>query len=248
MSDSPSCSSRLETEVALLEAMYPGQTSFDSQSREFAYYSDGAVCLCLRLPAAYPEAGFPDVILAADATKNDLRAQTTTAVRELRLAEGDEALDAILAAFQQIVQATTPDQEVAPAGQSPSTLHSPQKSKTVIIWLHHLLNTNKRKLALSPPTSSPTVRGLTKPGYPGVLVFSSPASAVSDHVSTLRAQNWQAFQVRYEDDQAWLFAHDVGVIEVESMSDMVKGLGDLPKGIKNGDKQKAEFLKAVGIK
>jgi hypothetical protein len=118
-------------------------------------------------------------------------------------------------------------------------------SKTVIVWLHHLLNTNKRKLALSPPPSATPVSGCTKPGYPGILIYSGPASAVLEHINTLKAQNWQAFQVRYEEEELWTFSHGHGVKEMESMSDIVKSVG-IEDHV--GKKQKEEFLKAVGIK
>lgn len=138
--------------------MYPGQTTFDSQSREFAY-SDGAVCLCLRLPAAYPEAGFPDVILAADGTKSDLRAQTTTAVRELRLAEDD-------AKWSKLKLPRRIKKPLQPANQRPLTTLPQKSNKTVIIY------TNKRKLALCPAhliPSCPWSHQARLPGNPGLL-------------------------------------------------------------------------------
>ncbi|KAJ4373835.1 hypothetical protein N0V83_002574 [Neocucurbitaria cava] len=236
--------SRLETELELLEAMYPDQTSYSTKSREFRF-SDATASLTLRLPETYPEAGLPDVISATDAAKTDVRNQGRSAVKELGLVDGEEALDAIIAAFQQVLESNATQQSAqlssAKHNTSGATHH---EDKTVIIWLHHLLNTNKRKLALSPPPSSPPVSGLTKPGYPGILIFSGPLSVVNEHVNTLKAQNWQAFQVRYEEDEMWHFAHGVGVREVETMAEVVKGI----QAEEQGKKQKEEFLKAVGIK
>jgi hypothetical protein len=111
--------------------------------------------------------------------------------------------------------------------------------------LHHLLNTNKRKIALSPPPVTPPVCGLTKPGYPGVLVYSGPSVAVTQHVNNLKAKNWKAFQVRYEEEKLWHFAHGVGVKEMESMSEVVKGVETEDV---TGKIQKEELLKAIGIK
>ncbi|KAH7381623.1 hypothetical protein BKA66DRAFT_120488 [Pyrenochaeta sp. MPI-SDFR-AT-0127] len=236
---------RLEMEMELLEAMFPDQTTLNIKSREFRF-SDGTASLLLRLPQGYPATGFPDVIFATDTAKNDLRAHIRAAVKELGLAEGDEALDAIIAAFQQTLKANQSSQE--PRTNAIGDTTTKCKSKTVIVWLHHLLNTNKRKLALSPTNLS----GLTKPGYPGILIFSGSHSAVTEHVNTLKAQNWQAFQVRYDEDELWSFAHGLGVKEVESMSEIVKGVGDLSGDEKSekekGEEQKKEFLKAVGIK
>jgi hypothetical protein len=236
---------RLETELELLEAMYPDQTHYSPKSRELKF-SDSYASLLLRLPESYPEAGLPDVISATDAAKNDLRTRIRSAVKELALAEGDEALDAIIAAFQQSLE-SVPSQSGPAKDNGPATLAQANinSSKTVIVWLHHLLNTNKRKLTLSPPPSNRPVSGLTKPGYPGILLYSGPSSAVTEHVNTLKAQNWQAFQVRYEEEELWHFAHGTGVKEMESMSEIVKGV-EVEDGI--GKKQKEELLKAIGIK
>jgi hypothetical protein len=234
---------RLETELELLEAMYPDQTHYSPQSREFKF-SDSHASLLLRLPESYPEAGLPDVISATDAAKNDLRRRVKSAVKELGLAEGEEALDALIAAFQQILD-SAPTQSNPAEQPTASTRDNTNTSKTVIVWLHHLLNTNKRKLALSPPPSTPPVSGLTKPGYPGILIYSGPSSSVTEHVNTLKAQNWAAFQVRYEEGELWQFAHGTGVKEMESMSEVVKGV-EVEDGTRK--RQKEEFLKAAGIK
>jgi hypothetical protein len=227
--------SRLENEIELLEAMYPEQASYDSKARELKFTQDGAL-LHLRLPEVYPDSGLPDVIAASDASRSDVRANTKAAVRELGLVEGEESLDAIIAAFQQVLEASNTTQNFT-VGSNSNTTSKSDGSKTVIIWLHHLLALTKRKLALSPTTLS----GITKPGYPGVMIFSGPASAVTEHVNTLKAENWQAFQVRFEEEVLWRFAHGKGVKEVETMADVVKSI-EVEKG------QKEEFLKAVGIK
>ena len=230
--------SRLEMELELLEAMYPDQTQYSIKSREFKFTQDSS-SLVLRLPESYPDAGLPDIISATDASKNDVRNQIKTVVKELNLVDGEEALDAIIAAYQQILETNT-TRHNAQSDPTPSTLQASSASKTVIIWLHHLLNTNKRKLALSPTSLS----GLTKPGYPGILVYSGPSSAVAEHVTTLKAQNWQAFNVRYEEEEPWTFIHGQGVREVETMAEVVKGV----EAGKRATLQKEEFLKAVGIK
>ncbi|CAN9182070.1 unnamed protein product [Alternaria alternata] len=232
---------RLETELELLEAMYPNQTHYGPKSRELKFSHDNHASLLLRLPESYPELGLPDIISATDAAKNDLRTRVKVAVKDVGLAEGEEVLDAIVAAFQQVVEfaPTTSD------ASSDTMAGADITPKTVIVWLHHLLNTNKRKLALSPPPSTPPVSGITKPGHPGVLVYSGPSAAVTEHVNTLKAQNWQAFQVRYEEEELWHFAHGAGVKEMESMSEVVKDV-ELEGSI--GKTQKEELLKAIGIK
>ncbi|CAG5177731.1 uncharacterized protein ALTATR162_LOCUS8353 [Alternaria atra] len=236
---------RLETELELLEAMYPDQTHYDPKSRELKFSHNDHASLLLRLPESYPELGLPDIISATDAAKDDLRIRVKYAVTELELAEGEEVLDAIVAAFQQVVESAPAKSNMTPANSDSKADANDNTSKTVIVWLHHLLNTNKRKIALLPPAVTPPVSGLTKPGYPGILVYSGPSVAVTEHVNDLKAKNWQAFQVRYEGEELWHFTHGMGVKEMESMSDIVKGVET--EGA-TGKIQKEELLKAIGIK
>ncbi|KAH7126613.1 hypothetical protein B0J11DRAFT_433357 [Dendryphion nanum] len=240
--------SRLAMELELLEAMYPDQTTYSARSRDFKYNSHAAL-LHLRLPELYPEAGFPEVLAANDASKRDIRDKTKASVRALELGQGEESLDAIIACFQELVAAEEErnDLQNNPRIDDTSVAHAPQSptsepSKTVVVWLHHLLALSKRKLATSPPRH---VCGITKPGYPGVMVFAGPRSAVNDHVNTLKAENWQAFQVRYEGDELWEFGHGAETVrEVETMAEVVKML----EAGEHGARHKGEFLKAVGIK
>jgi hypothetical protein len=233
--------SRFALELELLQAMYPDQIDYNAKSRDLKFAEQSAL-LHLRLPEQYPEAGLPDVVAARDAAKNDLRDRTKAAVRDAGLAAGEEALDAIIACFQRIVEETdrTRDSQTGIGSTSATCSPASEASKTVIIWLHHLLALSKRKLALSPASIS----GVTKPGYPGVMLFSGPASAVTDHVKTLKAENWQAFQVRYEGDELWVFDHGSGIKEAETMAEVVKAV----EAGNNGAKQKQELLQAVGIK
>lgn len=218
--------------------MYPEQIEYDAQSRQLKF-GEHSARLQLRLPERYPEANLPDVVAAWNA-KQDLRDRTVAAVRDAGLIEGEEALDAIIACFQRIVETSCTDNTPAGTDDQGAASARPEPSKTVIIWLHHLLALSKRKLALSPAA----VSGLTKPGYPGVMVFSGPAREVADHVDALRAQKWQAFQVRYEGEEAWVFSHGPGIQEVETMAEMVQAV----EAGSNGSRQRRDFLRAVGIK
>jgi hypothetical protein len=232
--------SRLAIELELLQAMYPEQIEYSSRSRDFKYAADSAL-LHLRLPETYPEA-LPEVISANNASKRDLRDRVKQAISECGIAEGEEALDAVIAAFRSIIVAECQTSDTAAGITTTSASSESEPQKTVIIWLHHLLALSKRKLALSPSRSS--ISGVTKPGYPGVMVFSGPTSAVDDHVNTLKTENWQAFQVRYEALGLWEFVHGAGIREVETMADAVKCV----EVGANGARRKEEFLQAVGIK
>jgi hypothetical protein len=239
--------SRLATELELLNAMYPDQIDFNLRSRDFKFSSESAL-LHLRLPEHYPSNSTPDVISASDSSKIDLRDQTKAAIRELDLVAGEEALDAVIACFQGVIAAADNTRNNSSADTQSRSRHvtssnTPEVPKTVIIWLHHLLALSKRKLALAPAS---TVSGVTKPGYPGIMIFSGPTAAVSEHVDVLKAQNWQAFQVRYEECVRWEFAHGVGVKEVESMAEVVREVEGSGEGV--GRIRKEEFLMAAGIK
>jgi len=228
--------SRLEMELELLRAMYPEQITYDSRSRDLKFSLEGSSALELRIPGRYPGSGLPEVLSARDANKNDLRNRMKAAVAQLQLTEGEEALDAIMASFQTLLDANAVAGEGGADDDASSYVTAAELNRTVIIWLHHLLALSKRKLALSPSSLS----GLTKPGYPGVMVFSGPASAISEHVDNLKAENWQAFQIRYDAEVRWSFAHGEGIKEVETMAEVVNGV--------EGKETREMLLKALGIK
>jgi hypothetical protein len=256
---------RLGHELELLEAMYPECIAFDAKGRELKYSpapsEDGLSkgVLVLRLPDTYPASGLPDLITAKDTRGWDARTKVSAAFAKLGVAEGEEALDSYLLAFQDFL---TESAGKVGSGQQDAAVtdtqdgqedRKQQPHKTVVIWLHHLLNTNKRKLALNPSLDGPSVSGLTRPGHPGVMVFSGPRAAVDSHVSELRSQRWQAFQVRYDsseeeeeggggggDGRAWGFTHGAGIREAES-------LGALAQGI-SGPEHREVFLRVMGLK
>lgn len=215
---------RLEAELELLEAMYPDQITYGSKTRELKYTSSEGT-FTVRVPSGYLSSELPEV-LSASIGRDDARQEVKRLTQSL--SAGEEVLDSLIAAFTELAEART--REVENEGQSASEGLSSSEgnaaSATVIIWLHHLLNTNKRKLALSPPDG---VSGITKPGYPGVLIYSGHAKSVQEHVAELKQQNWQAFQVRLESEDEWVFAHGRGVREVEGMRDVVGALGEARK-------------------
>jgi hypothetical protein len=214
---------RLETELNLLRAIYPELIQYDCHAAEVKYES-GSSSFTLRLPPSYLEDELP-VVLSASIGKFDAREPLRQKAKALN--PGEEVLDSIVAAFNDLAQDRLRGIEADSSSLRPDPSEVRPRNATVIVWLHHLLNTNKRKQALSP--SSPAVCGVTKPGYPGVLVYSGPSEAVHEHVNELKALNWQAFQIRSETDEEWQFAHGAGVKEVESMKDIVAEVGEANK-------------------
>ncbi len=221
---------RLEMEMSLLEAMYPTETMFHRKTKEVIYVSDSG-SLHLRIPEGYPSSEAPEIISANDAHKVDLRDKMKQKIQSLPF--GEEALDAVIAEFHALATYLQADTQKAsvPSNAEGETIKKicsfegqGEAKKTTVIWLHHLVNTSKRKQVLAPSVSD--ISGVSKPGYPGVLIFSGSARVVNDHVNELRQLNWQAFQIRLEEPQEWRFAHERGVIEVESMKDVVKQISD----------------------
>ncbi|OAP59994.1 hypothetical protein AYL99_04996 [Fonsecaea erecta] len=263
---SAEASARLEAELSLLEAMYPGNITFDSRGRDVHYTPSHSPksTLTIRLPEQYPEDGCPEVISACDESRNDIRDRIRRAIDALGVGgTGVEVLDQVINIFEDVISETPSNPTAKSAqeskGKEPQALGN-QRARTVIIWLHHLLATSKRKLALNPalslstPASTPgkAISGVTKPGYPGIMVFSGPGDLVDSHVRELKALNWQAFQVRYDSDEAarqpdrqtsdeWAFSHGSGkVVEVESMAEVVQAIVS--------EEHRQLFLKAVGVK
>ncbi|KAK6433039.1 hypothetical protein LTR95_010783 [Oleoguttula sp. CCFEE 5521] len=227
MSASTSIDERLSDELSLIN------TIWGPSERELEF-TDGSSNFAIRLPDEYLTSALPTVIKAS-AEKQDLRQALSEKVREMSV--GEEVLDQIFESFFALVETSKAASQLL--GAKPVAAMKPGedlRKATVIIWLHHLLNTNKRKLALSPAGS---VSGMTKPGYPGVLIYSGPSDAVHEHVNELKAQNWAAFQVRLDSAEEWRFEHAKGVIEVENLGDVVKGVGV---------KRKDEFMEAMRMK
>ncbi|KXT17851.1 hypothetical protein AC579_5358 [Pseudocercospora musae] len=225
---------RLATELELLKSMFADQVEYTTKGRELNYSTDSGV-LRVRLPDAYLQDALPEV-LSASVLKVDMRDKMKQ--RIAGFGPGDEILDSIIMAFNELIDHVAATNEDINPGQN-TTQPTTTTKATAVVWLHHLLNTNKRKQCLHPPL--PGISGVTKPGYPGVLIYSGPSTAVHEHVNELKALNWAAFQVRLEQDQEWKFKHGEGVIEVESM-------GEVVTEIDVGNGRKDMFLEAMKMK
>lgn len=225
----------LDDELALLESMYPEVVFFDKKATQFDF-THGRSHLCLRITPDYPATSLPEVLSATGPRKQDLR---NVVQRIIKIqSPGEPCLDALIESFMQLVDSeeiNTNDQAVA--AEEVQTAAN-DRAKTIIVYLHHLLALSKRKLARNPSTNAAAISGITKPGYPGVLVFSGPAHAVDAHVRELKDQNWQAFQVRMEEDEIWSLKHGDGIIEVETMAEVVSEIGEA---------RKKDFLMAMKI-
>jgi mannose-6-phosphate isomerase-like protein (cupin superfamily) len=229
----------IDDEIALLQSMYPDEVTYDSKASQFTF-KRGQGKLVLRLPGIYPKESLPDIIAATGREGVDVRAAAKGIIE--RQSRGEACLDAILIDFIELFESeeSNGSNDENDASKNESSLQTARlRSKTMIIWLHHLLATGKRKLAINSQASQ--INGITKPGYPGVMIFSGPADVVEEHVHLLKQQRWQAFQVRYEEDEVWSFAHGPGIIEVESM-------GDVVADIEMNGEQRDTFMQVMKIR
>jgi hypothetical protein len=232
-----------QDELELLLFMYPDEITFNTHDSELSYQFSNAR-LVLRIPQNYPLHEVPEVISAMNPSKQDLRDIVTKSIQGRQ--PGESCIDAIISDFQELlVHMQTEEREIKEqreATKKELDLNASEGRKTVIIWLHHLLATSKRKQALCPEgTDAASISGVTKPGYPGVLLFSGSAIAVNTHVQTLKNLRWQAFQVRYEADEKWTLKHGNGIIEVETMGQIVAELEQVDGG-------KAVFMEAMKMR
>ncbi|KAJ9606935.1 hypothetical protein H2200_008946 [Cladophialophora chaetospira] len=238
---------RFETELALLQEMYPQQITFTSKSRELKYTS--------------PHSPNAVLILA----KTDIRDKVQYVYYSTIFAEGyGESLDSCIEYYEQITAESTGGNLAAIIGgkSEPSknksagkTTEGALRSKTVIIWVHHIFAAWKRKFCSTPTYNSTIVAdhvdicGIMKPGCPGVMVFSGRRDVVDAHVREVKGLKWQACQVRYdtsEEDteggqEEWEFSCAKGkIVEVETMAELVQNI------VKEENKQ--TFLKVVKVK
>jgi hypothetical protein len=95
----------------------------------------------------------------------------------------------------------------------------------MLIWFDHLLSTTKRKSILA----LDSLRGISKPGYPGILVLQGPKNNLDEAVSELKAMRWQTMQVRGEiesPDSQFV----IGIHEVETVAEVVERLESMGLG------------------
>ncbi|GAA5997175.1 uncharacterized protein JCM10292_000077 [Rhodotorula paludigena] len=105
------------------------------------------------------------------------------------------ALQEHLAAHPPVSSAPS-DRPVQPARPRPT---GPLQLKTVLLWSHHLLATSKRKDIVAWSTEL-ELYGLSKPGYPGVIIVEGLAHNADEFVYRIKQLQWKALQVRCELD------------------------------------------------
>jgi hypothetical protein len=107
------------------------------------------------------------------------------------------------------------------------TAKAAEKTPTfiILIWFHHLLSTTKRKSILA----LDSLRGISKPGYPGILVLQGPKDSLDEAITELKGMRWQAMQVRAEIQCDETLVEE-GIHEVETVAEVVEKMESVGLG------------------
>jgi len=144
---------------------------------------------------------------------NDLLSSVSSSIEE-RLLE-------IVDAFINFIPSQSSPIPAAETSEIPqSSAFSP--NCIVLIWFHHLLSTTKWKAILG----LQSLRGIAKPGNPGILVLLGPKNTLEDAITELKAMRWQTMQVRGEIEDHAKQLND-GIHEVETVAEVLNGIGQV---------------------
>lgn len=69
------------------------------------------------------------------------------------------------------------------------------------VWFHHIKSQEKRKHIVGWARNA-SLRGFSKPGFPGVVVAEGEAALLADYLARLRELRWQAMEVRWLAERA----------------------------------------------
>lgn len=185
-------------EVTLLESMYPEELQVIKHPKsqdddfEFEIRLDPAHSLSFVLsPKTYPASSGPQVFLSFGSdVPNDTRKQLRAHLRDIvdRQEPGIECVDLIIGDFRQTLDdfnASSHDNDVQRAGQQSSPNTSQTQALRVVLWMHHLLATSKRR-AIVQLSKELGLGGFSKPGYPGSVFAEGEATAVRTFVDELK--------------------------------------------------------------
>lgn len=192
---------------------------------------DNKTTLPFTLPASYPSNGQPIVGVSAQHVSNgqlqSLQAALNTILDSLS-SSTEERLLQIIESFREHVRTTLTQpaiEAIDPKATAKAEATPVSPTVVVLIWFHHLLSTTKRKAI----KSLESLCGISKPGYPGILVLQGRKPALDEAITELKSMRWQAMQVRGEVECGKKL--DSGIHEVEKVAEVVTkmdeiGLGD----------------------
>ncbi|BGP28539.1 hypothetical protein JCM10296v2_000275 [Rhodotorula toruloides] len=147
----------------------------------------------------------PELSLHCLRLERDEQAELRRQLEEVskRVQDEDDPLSVfnVFTALQEYLTAHPPSSASHPS-PSPALARPPPgplQLKTVLMWSHHLLATSKRKDIVAWSTEL-ELWGLSKPGYPGVIIAEGLAPNVDHFVQVVKSWQWKALQVRCELD------------------------------------------------
>ena len=125
----------------------------------------------------------------------------------------------------------------------------PVKITRAVIWSHHIASSLKRRDILN-WSRELNLGGFSRPGWPGTVVIEGEEADVHEFETKLKALQWAALQVRGEENgMERLFAGDhKGVVEVETIGEVVSGLRGCQAGLQEGERLVEWFLGEMKIK
>ena len=151
------------------------------------------------------------------------------------------------------------EQPTSPPPFSGPLQQQQQIIKRTLIWSHHLLATSKRKAILT-WSRELCLGGYSRPGYPGAVFVEGEIENVDEFVRRMKALKWQALQVRAEEVVGGGTGRSgnlkrgricgaglEGVVEVESLGEVVDGLRKRGDDGDDGDDVADMFLRGMKI-
>lgn len=189
------------------------------------------ISLHLALPASYPSNGQPIVGVSAQHVSESQLQSLQTALSTILdglVSSTEERLLQIIESFREHIHTILTQPAIDAVDPNATATTEPisiTPTVVVLIWFHHLLSTTKRKAI----KSLESLCGISKPGYPGILVLQGPKPALDEAITELKSMRWQAMQVRGEIECEKEL--ESGIHEVEKVAEVVTkmeeiGLGD----------------------
>jgi hypothetical protein len=140
--------------------------------------------LQLALPRGYPTEASPVVTFTAPglskANHHALQANLNNFLSSQSSSTEERLLEIVQCFIDHIPSQSSP---IPVVETSEATQSAPDNiNYIVLIWFHHLLSTTKRKAILA----QKSLRGISKPGFPGILVLQGPKDIVDDAITELK--------------------------------------------------------------
>ncbi|KAF2143507.1 uncharacterized protein K452DRAFT_357804 [Aplosporella prunicola CBS 121167] len=240
MADTEENRERQLNEITLLETMYPEEIRIiknpqgPDEDFELEIQLDTAHSLSFVLPWLYPTSSPPHVFVSfGPGVQNDDRKQLRARLREIvdRQVPGIECVDLIVGDFKQALEDFESDRQAQAAQHAaPRPTHKTEEAEglRVVLWMHHLLATSKRR-AIVQLSKELSLAGYSKPGYPGSVYVEGEASNVRSFVDELKSMRWQAIQERASEVTpvpalTLISSGQIGVEEVQGLGDIVENL------------------------